>query len=157
MLAKATKTCEMSLLSFDVEVAILNNYSIELLEKEDEWSAVILDRVVVGTGKTAGDAVNAAVKEALKTEQKFAEAGLNISKPKGIESSFQSKIQDLRNQALRIFVRFGLPVFIITIAIIAVYLVIRGDIVDQITFIRDNLLNHAHNIRIAIERIADKP
>ena len=153
----AYKTCKYSIVDNILRVFGLASYSIELLEKGDEWSAVIVDRVVVGKGKTAGDAVNAAVIEALRTEKKFAEAGLNIPKTEEIRPNSQSKIQNLQNQALRIFVRFGLPIFILTIAIIAIYFVIRGDIIDQITFIRDKLLEHAHNVRIAIERIADKP
>jgi hypothetical protein len=134
----------------------LTRYTIELFEDGDEWSAVIVDHIVVGKGKNAGDAVIAAIDEAVETEKKFAKAGLDFIKLKPGQQNFKTTFQDMRNHALRVFIQFGVPVFILTGAIIAFYLVIQDDVVNQIAFIRDKLLEHAHNIRIAIERIADK-
>lgn len=135
----------------------MTRYLIELLKNEDEWSAIIVDRVVVGRGKNAGDAVNAVVAEALETEKKFREAGLDCTKYDSTLHRSHSNFDDMQKHILRILVRFGLPVLIITIALIALYLAIRPDVVDQISFMRDRLLNDAHNVRIAIERIANKP
>jgi len=135
----------------------LTRYSIELLKNEDEWSAFIADRVVVGRGKNAGDAVNAVVAEALEAEKKFREAGLDYSKYGSTQQKSHSNFDDMQNYILRILVRFGLPILIITFALIAIYLAIRPDVVDQISFMRDRLLNDAHNIRLAIEQIANKP
>ena len=132
-------------------------YSIELLRSKNEWSAIITELVVVGRGKSAGDAVNAAIAEALETEKKFHESGLDCSNFELPQKSSRSNFDNLQKNILQILVRLGIPVLIITIALTIFYMAIRVDVVDQISFIRDKLLNDAHNVRIAIERIANKP
>ena len=132
-------------------------YSIDISNIDKVWTATIFDRVVVGKGATAGEAVENAIREAKNVERKFEDAGLGLPKSSSGSSAFGQTLRDQQRYALRVLVRFGLPVLILFVASTSFYLVIRPDIINQISVVRDKLLNDVHNVRIAVERIANKP
>lgn len=90
------------------------NYKLDIYRRDDDWVAIVPELLAAGKGRTAGDAVEAALARATETEHHLTEAG--ISDRAGTPPARQPFMKILRET----IVGFGLRAVIVGVVVLLV-------------------------------------
>lgn len=130
-------------------------YTVDIYSAGDAWVAAIPGRIIVGAGKSPGEATSDAIRQAEELQLKLQESGVLRTQPKLGCSDGPSRILfGLKDYALRILIGVGLPAVILGVLVTSVFLTMRPGILSEIKAARTELIVEARKVREALDYFA---